>query len=81
VAKRLATARKTGAAVGQVAEVLLLADRQAEVRGRVHAVHASAALGREQRHHVVALAQQRDALAAAFDHTCALVPEDRRRVA
>ena len=67
MAQRLAAAREPRGAVGQVAEVLLLADRQAEVGQRAAAVHALAALGREQRHDVVALAQQRDALAEALD--------------
>ena len=40
--------------VGQVAVVLLLADREAEVRQRAAAVDALAALRREQRDDVVA---------------------------
>ena len=44
VAQRLPAAREARRAVGQVAEVLLLADRQAEVRQRAQAVDALAAL-------------------------------------
>ena len=50
-------------AVGQVAAVLLLADRQAEVGARVAAVDALAALRREERDHVVARRDEADALA------------------
>ena len=62
VADRLAAARQARRAVGQVAEVLLLADRQADVRPRAAAVDALAALGREQRDDVVAGRDERDAL-------------------
>ena len=48
---------------------------------RAAAVHALAALGREQRHDVVALGERGHALADALDHARALVPEHRRRVA
>jgi hypothetical protein len=54
VADRLAVARQARRAVGQVALVLLLADREAEVRARRAAVDALAALRREQRDDVVA---------------------------
>ena len=54
VAERLAVAREPRRAVGQVALVLLLADREAEVRARAAAVDALAALRREQRDDVVA---------------------------
>ena len=54
VADRLAVAREPGRPVGEVALVLLLADRQAEVRPRVEAVDALAALRREERDDVVA---------------------------
>ena len=57
VADRLAVAREPRRAVGQVALVLLLADRQAEVRARVEAVDALAALRREERDDVVAAAR------------------------
>ena len=54
VADRLAVARQARRAVGQVALVLLLADREAEVRARAQAVDALAALRREERDDVVA---------------------------
>ena len=54
VADRLAAARKARRAVGEVALVLLLADREAEVRPGVEAVDALAALRREERDDVVA---------------------------
>ena len=49
-----------GRPVGEVALVLLLADRQAEVRSGVEAVDALAALRREERDDVVARLQQRE---------------------
>ena len=54
VAHRLAVARQARRAVGQVALVLLLADREAEIRARAQAVDALAALRREERDDVVA---------------------------
>ena len=78
---RLAVAGEPRGAVGQVALVLLLADRDAEVRLRAAAVHALAALGREQRHDAVAGATERHALADRLDRAAALVAEHRRRVA
>ncbi len=81
MAQRLAVHRQPRCAVGQIAEVLLLADRQAEVRQRAEAVDALPALGREQRHHVVARRDERDALADSLDHACALVTEDGRGIA
>ena len=60
-----------------MAEVLLLADRHAEVGPRVDAVDALAALGREQRDDVVALGERGDALADPLDDAGALVAEDR----
>src|SRR5205085_7750307 len=80
MADRLAVARQPGRAVGQVALVLLVADREAEIRARVAAVDALAALGREERDDVVAGREGRDAVADAFDDACALVAEHRRRV-
>ena len=68
-------------AVRQVALVLLLADRQADVGLVAAAVHALAALGREQRDHVVAGLHERDPLAHLLDHAGALVAEDRGGVA
>ena len=50
----LAIARDPGGAVGKEAQVLLLADRHAEVGPRVDAVDALAALGREEGDDVVA---------------------------
>ena len=81
MADRLAVAGEPRRAVGQVALVLLLADRQAQVRLRAAAVHALAALGGEQRHHAVAGRHGRHALADLLDHAAALVPEDGGRVA
>ena len=54
VADRLAAAREARRPVGEVAAVLLLADGEAEVRPRVAAVLALAALGREEGDDVVA---------------------------
>ena len=70
-----------GGAVGQVALVLLLADRQAEVGALVAAVDALAALGREQGDDVVAGRERVDAGADRLDHAGALVAEHGRRVA
>ena len=81
VADRLAVAREPRRAVGQVALVLLLADREAEVRALASAVDALAALRREERDDVVAGRERADALADALDDARALVPEHRRRVA
>src|SRR4029079_8587798 len=50
VPDRLAVARQARSPVRQKALVLLLPDRQAEVRARVEAVRALAALRREERH-------------------------------
>ena len=68
-------------AVRQEALVLLLADREAEVRAVAAAVDALAALRREERHHVVAGRERRHAVADLLDDAGALVPEHRRRVA
>jgi hypothetical protein len=81
VAQRLAVAREARRAVRQVAAVLLLADRQAEVRLRAAAVDAFAALRREQRDDVVARRHERHVRADALDHARALVSEHARRVA
>ena len=54
MAHRLAAAVQARGAVGQEAEVLLLADREAEVGAVGQAVDALAALRREQRDDVVA---------------------------
>jgi hypothetical protein len=81
VADRLAVARQPGGAVRQEPLTLLLADREAEVRARVAAVLALAALRREERDHVVAHRHVAHALADALDHARTLVPQHRRRVA
>ena len=60
VADRLAIAGQARGAVRQVALVLLLADRQAEVRVGAAAVDALTALGREQGHDAVARGEARD---------------------
>ena len=78
---RLAVARQSRRAVGQVALVLLLADRETEVRARAQAVDALAALRREERHHMVARRDGRHVCADALDDARALVPEHGRRVA
>jgi len=77
---RLAVTRQPGRSVGEVAEVLLLADRQAQIRVGAQAVHALAALGREQSHHQVTRRQRGDALADTLDESSALVAEHGRRV-
>ena len=66
---RLPVAGQARRAVGQEALVLLLADREAEVRARVPAVRALPALRREERHHVVTRRERADALADPFDDT------------
>ena len=81
MADRLAAAPEPGGAVGQVPAPLLVADRHAAVGARAPAVDALAALRREQRHDVVARADERDAVADALDHARALVAEHARRVA
>ena len=81
VAQRLAVARQARGAVGQVALVLLLADREAQVRARAAAVDALAALRREQRHDVVAGRDERHVLPDALHDAGALVAEHARRVA
>ena len=58
-----------------------VADRHAQVGARATAVHALAALRREQRHHVVADREVVDAFAELLDHARALVAEHGGRVA
>ena len=77
---RLAVAREPRRPVRQVALVLLLADREAEIRAVVEAVDALAALRREERHDVVARRDRGDAVADRLDDAGALVAEHRRRV-
>ena len=78
---RLALARQSRGAVGQVSLVLLLADRQAEVGPRVQAVSAFAALGGEQRDDVIAHRHGAHPLTSRLHHAGALVPEHGRGVA
>ena len=79
--QRLAVAREPRRAVGQVAVALLVADRDAAVGAVAEAVDALPALGSEQRDHVVAGRDERDALADALDDAGSLVAEHARRVA
>ena len=81
VAERVTVPAEPGRAVGEVAEPLLVPDRDAAVRARAQAVDALPALRCEQRHHVVAGRDERHAVAHALDDACALVPEHARRVA
>ncbi len=81
MADRLAARREAGRAVGEVALVLLLADREAEVRAVAPAVDALAALGREERDDVVAGRERGDPVADPLDDAGALVPEHGRGVA
>ena len=76
----LAVARQPGGAVGEIATVLLLANRQAEVGLGAAAVDALAALGREQRDDVIAGRDQPCVLADPLDDAGALVPEHGRCV-
>ena len=78
---RLAAARKPRRPVGKEALVLLLPDRQAQIRAVAQTVDALAALRREERHDVVAGRQRRDALADVLDDAGALVTEHGRGVA
>ena len=80
MAHRLAVPGETRGAVREVAEPLLLPDRDAAVRTTAAAVDALAALGCEQRHDVIAGGQRADALADALHHPCALVPEHAGRI-
>jgi hypothetical protein len=81
VPDRLAVPSQPGRAVRQVAEPLLVADRQAQVRARVEAVLALAALRREERHGVVADGQVAHAAADRLHDPGAFVAEHGRRVA
>ena len=81
MAHRLAVARQARRPVGQIALVLLLANREAEIRARAEAVDALAALRREERHDVVARLDGSDVGADALDDARALVSEHGRRVA
>jgi hypothetical protein len=77
---RIGSPPKARRAVRQVAAVLLLADREAEVRPRAAAVLALAALGGEERYDEVAGRHGRHAFAHGLDDARSLVPEDGRRV-
>ena len=81
VAQRLTVPREARGAVGEVAEALLVADRDAAVRAIAEAVDALPALGREQRDDVIAGRDERDAVADALDDARALVAEHAGRVA
>lgn len=81
MAQLLAVAREPGGAVGQVAEALLVADREAAVGATAAAVQALAALGREERDDVVADDQRRDPGADLLDDAGALVAEHAGGVA
>ena len=73
-------ALQAGCPVREIALVLLLADRQAQVRLRALAVLALTALRGEQRDHAVAGRDAGDAVADLLDDARALVAEDRRCV-
>src|SRR5205085_1167804 len=72
--------REARRAVGEVALVLLLADREADVRPFVAAVDALATLRREERDDVVAGRDRGHALAHPLHDARTLVTENRRRV-
>ena len=80
MADRLAVARQPRRAVGEVAAVLLLANRQAEVGPGAAAVNALSALRREERDDVVSGLHEPHSLADPLDHARALVPEHGGRV-
>ena len=81
MADPFAIARDAGAAVGEEAPVLLLADGQAEVGPLVETVHALAALGREEGDDVVAWGKRCHIRANPLDDTGPLVAEHGRRIA
>ena len=76
MAQRLAVARKPRGAVRQIAEPLLLADRDAAIGATAETVDALPALRRKQRDHVVAGRDERDAVADTLHHARPLVTED-----
>jgi hypothetical protein len=80
VPDRLAVARQPRRAVREVTLVLLFPDRQAEVRSVVAAVHALAALRREERDDVVAGRDVLDTVTDTLDDACAFVAEHGRQV-
>ena len=67
--------------VREVAEALLVADRDAAVGAVAEAVDALPAFGGEERDHVVARGDEGDTVADALDDARAFVAEDARRVA
>ena len=81
MADRLAASAETRRPVREVPLVLLLPDRKAEVRARIEAMDALAALRREERHDVIAGLDRGDTLGNALDDPGALVPEHGGRVA
>jgi hypothetical protein len=81
VAQRPAFAEEAGRPVREIAEALLVADRDAAVRPRAAAVDALAALRCEQRDHVVAGRERGHAGPDRLDDARALVAEHARRVA
>ena len=80
VAQRLAVAGEPGRPVGQVAEALLVANRDAAVGAVAEAMDALPALGGEEGDHVVAGRNEAHAVADALDDAGALVPEHARRI-
>ena len=77
---RLAVSREPGRPVRQVALSLHVADCSAAVRASAATMEALAALGREERDHVVARRDERDTRPDALDDPGSLVPENARRV-
>ena len=80
VSKGLTIARKPSRAVGHVTLVLLLADRQAQVRAVTTAVLTLATLGREERDHSVADLYPADPVTDLLDNPAAFVSQHRGRV-
>jgi hypothetical protein len=80
MADRLAVPREPRRPVGHEPLALLLTDRQADVGARVAAVLALAALRREERDHVIARRDRRNALADPLDDAGSLVAEHSGRV-
>src|SRR5207247_9858134 len=81
VADRLSVSREPRRAIRQVAEVLLLPDREAEVGARVAAMLALAALRRKERYHVVARSDRGHPFADCLAYARALVAENGGHVA
>ena len=81
MAQRLTGAGEARRPVREIAETLLVADRDAAVGARIEAVLAPAAFRREECDDVVARLHQGDIGAYRLDHSRALVAEDARRVA